>query len=331
MNVTLGAIAQKAGVSISTVSRVVNDSAYVSEEKIRQVREAASTLGSPITSSRRTSTRLRTQNIALIYAGWDPMELNEWGFVNGFEEVFSQNNLRLILVQMSGDGNLPRVLLQKDCDGIVILSNLREVSESQVAMLEKFPCIQMIQNNTSQAFGDEFFCDNYLISKLAFEHLTSIGVKKPAFYNVLPEHRACLERGQHFKFITEQAGGEVAMLVVDLKKALTKSNYLLAEDLVEQMVTMEDCPDGIFVPVDYQLPELYAALRQCGIQPMKDIQIVSCDNSERHLIKAEPRPVTMDLHWRDLARHAARQLIWRIENPDNPPVRLIIKPKVVHP
>jgi DNA-binding LacI/PurR family transcriptional regulator len=105
----------------------------------------------------------------------------------------------------------------------------------------------------------------------------------------------------------------------------------VAQQLVKQMVEGKKLPDGLFVPTDFQLPEIYTALRDHGIKPMEDMTIISCDNCDRHLIKTQPRPVSIDLRLHDLGRYAARQLIWRIEHPESAPVRLFIKPTVVAP
>ena len=324
-------IAEQAGVSLATVSRVINNSAPVSEETAGRVRSAASGLGYCLRPKPPSKTCFRTRNVALVYAGWNQMQLNEWGFVDGFEEVFSENDLRLMLVQMPETGALPRVLAQQDCDGIVILSELNSVSDAVVKALERVPCIHMVHETPLQPFGDEFFCDNRLIAKLATEHLLRVGVKHPAFFNIHPEHHACIERELYFKFFMEQANIKVTSLVASPMPSQTTPSHVLAQQVVEQMAKMRHCPDGLFVPVDYQLPELYSALKAQGIEPMKDVQIISCDNCERHLVKTDPRPVTIDLHWRDLACHAARQLIWRIEHPAGPPVRLVVKPEIIYP
>ncbi len=331
MNISIEKIAKQAEVSMATVSRVINNSAPVSEEKARRVRDAAAGLGYCLRPKPPSKTCFRTRNVALIYAGLSAMQLNEWGFVDGFESVFSENDFRLMLVQMPENGTLPRVLAQHDCDGIVIVSELNKVSDVVINTLETLPCIQMVHENTHRPFGDEFFCDNRLIAKLAVEHLLGLGVKRPAFFNIHPEHRACCERERYFQFFLDQAKVEGVKLAADSMPSKNAPDYVLAQQIIERAAGMRPRPDGLFVPVDYQLPELYMALRHHGIEPMKDIQIISCDNSERHLVKADPRPATMDLHWRTLARHAARQLIWRMEHPFGPQVRLIVKPEIINP
>jgi LacI family transcriptional regulator len=259
------------------------------------------------------------------------MQLNEWGFMDGIESVFTENDLRLMLVRLPTDGTLPSVLSQNDCDGLLILADLADIPAKSLDCLASFPSIQMIHGNARQQFGDEVFCDNQSVAKLAHEYLTQIGTKRYAFYNAHPEHHACHERQMFFDFYCQQAGMSVTHLVADQSDATTQPGHVLANALVKQMKALDQLPDGLFVPVDFQLPELYTALKSHGIEPMRDLQIISCDNCERHLVKTAPRPVTIDLRMHDLGRYAARQMIWRIEHPDSAPARLYIKPELIYP
>ncbi|HCD33453.1 MAG TPA: hypothetical protein DER01_13670, partial [Phycisphaerales bacterium] len=269
-NVNIKNIAEQAGVSLATVSRVINNSARVSEEKAKRVRKVASGLGYRLSPKPPTKACFRTRNVALVYAGWSMMELNEWGFMDGLEAVFTENDLRLMLVRMPDDGSLPSVFSQNDCDGILILADLKNVPDSAIKSLEAFPCIQMIHGNARQQFGDEVFCDNHSVAKLAFEHLQRIGVKRPAYINVEPGHDACIERQMFFQYCMQKAGIPCATFTADPQTALVTPSHVLAQQLVGELAAMKQRPDGLFVPVDYQLPDLYTALKAQGIEPMKE-------------------------------------------------------------
>ncbi|MFG0248922.1 MAG: LacI family DNA-binding transcriptional regulator [Phycisphaeraceae bacterium JB051] len=330
-NVNIKNIAEQAGVSLATVSRVINNSAKVSEEKAKRVRKVASGLGYRLNPKPPAKACFKTRNVALVYAGWSMMEIHEWGFVDGLESVFSENDLRLMLVRMPDDGSLPSVFTQRDCDGILVLADLRDVPQENIDKLESFPCIQMLHGDVRQAFGDEVFCDNLSVARLAYEHLHSLNVKQYGYMNLFPSHRACSERQMFFEMYLKQAGLSCQSWLADPQEEHTVPSHELALQLVKQMVVSKKLPDGLFVPTDFQLPEIYTALRDHGISPMQDMTIISCDNCDRHLVKTQPRPASIDLRLHDLGCYAARQLIWRIEHPQSAPVRLFIKPQVVCP
>jgi DNA-binding LacI/PurR family transcriptional regulator len=66
--------------------------------------------------------------------------------------------------------------------------------------------------------------------------------------------------------------------------------------------------------------------------PQRDIQVVSCDNSETWLGHLDTtRPATIDLGLAEIARTAVGRLITRIEHPDEPILRLVINPRLVLP
>lgn len=325
-------VAEAAGVSLATVSRVLNGTANVSEEKVQCVFRAATGLGYPVPQrSISQQVRFRTRNIALVYAGWSSMQIAEWGFMEGIEEVFRKHDLRLVLTSLSKDGPAPSLLSDESCDGVIVLADVAGVSSSTYECIRNFPCIQIVRTDEQRCFGDEAICDNASVARMAADFLHQQGVKRFGFFNIYPDHEACRERGDFFQFYLQRMGLSATRLVADEQDALTRPRHQLAEVLAEQYLSLAEKPDGMFVPVDFQLPEVYSALQARGIRPMQDVKIISCDNCERHLARVSPRPVTIDQRLHYLGYHAARQLIWRIQHPDSPPVRLFIKPELILP
>lgn len=324
-------VAEAAGVSLATVSRVINGSANVSEDKIQCVYRAASGLGYRIPQRSVLPAHFRTRNIALAYSGWSNMQLAEWGFMEGIEDVFRKNDLRLVLTCLPSDGQLPSLLADRACDGVIVVANPEGVPENLLKNVKEFPCIQIIRSGGPQDFGDEVLCDNATIARMAIDYLYKAGARKFAYVNFHPDHEACRERGEYFDFFLRQRKLQTTLLVSDMQDALTRPRHLLAEELADRYLDLKEKPDGLFIPVDFQLPEIYTALQERGIKPMEDVQIISCDNCERHLARIAPRPATIDQCMYEVGYHAARQLIWRIQHPDSAPIRLFIKPELILP
>jgi DNA-binding LacI/PurR family transcriptional regulator len=224
---------------------------------------------------------------------------------------------------------LPRVVSDRACDGILVLGDLVGATAEQVKTLAAFPCITMIHRDHRFSACDEVLCDDYSVARLAVETLQQAGATQYAFYNARPDHSACRERRIFFDFHLAQNELRAQHFVAELKESLAEPAHVVADKLVKRLAAAPQRPDGLFVPMDCQLPELYTALRDHGIEPEKDIKLASCDNCERHLVKVDPRPSSIDLHWPGIGWYAARQLIWRIEHPDADAVRLLVKPHVV--
>jgi LacI family transcriptional regulator len=324
-------IAEAAGVSLATVSRVINSTAKVSENKAQNVYRAASLLGYQLPRRAAASMQFRTRNIALVFTGWSGMQLAEWGFMEGMDEFFSKRDVRLVLTKLSSDGQVPSLLSDHACDGVIALGDLAGVPDSLLGIVGSFPCVQIVRGGRLQAFSDEVLSDNASIAQIAIDYLGGLNVRKFAFLNIHPEHDSCVDRGNHFEFILRQRGVVAEMFTFTREEAESCPSHQLVEVLVDRFVACDQRPDGLFIPVDFQLPEVYAALRSRGIEPMRDVQIVSCDNCDRHLMRVSPRPATIDQLMSDLGYQAARQLAWRIQNPTAAAVQIFIKPKLVPP
>lgn len=318
MAATIQSIAREAGVSIATVSRVINGSANVAEPTARRIRAAARVVGASLRPRPPAKRCFRTRNIAVVYGDANQLSLNEWGFLDGFEEVFDANDLRLVVVRLVDGDSVPRLLDRRECDGIVVLPDLRDVTHEVADALASFPCIQMVRRGVPKDIGDEFFCDNRLVVELAVDHLLGHGAQRPAFFNLDRNHPACRERGELFRAELVRRGMPAPQ---DIRTRAAASRLFA--------LPASRRPDALFVPMDAQLPALYDLLRSAGVEPMADIDIVSCDNSPRFRDGLSPRPAAIDLQWRELAVHAARHLLWRIEHPDAPRIRFSVHPLLV--
>jgi len=323
-------IAEAAGVSLATVSRVMNSTAKVSERKVQSVYRAASILGYQMPQRAPTSTNFRTRNIALAYTG-SSMQLAEWGFMDGIEAYFRKRDMRLVLTNLTPDGEVPSLLADHACDGVIVLANLVNIPDSLLQIVKSFPCIQIVRGQGPLDCWDEVLADNASIARIAIGYLSGLNVRQFAFMNIHPDHESCVERGSYFEFFLRQKGIQPLMLKADYQDAKSRPRHRLAEDLVERFLQAEQKPDGLFIPTDFQLPECYAALESRGIRPMKDVQIISCDNCERHLATLSPRPATIDQLMGEVGFQAARQLTWRIQNPTAAPLQVFIKPKLILP
>jgi DNA-binding LacI/PurR family transcriptional regulator len=98
---------------------------------------------------------------------------------------------------------------------------------------------------------------------------------------------------------------------------------------VSELAVMQPRPSALFSTGDGILPLLYPLLLTAGIQPGKDIEIVSCNNEEPLLRELHPRPVEIELHTRLIGRRAVEQLLWRRQNPLAPRTCILLAPELV--
>jgi DNA-binding LacI/PurR family transcriptional regulator len=105
---------------------------------------------------------------------------------------------------------------------------------------------------------------------------------------------------------------------------------VVADRLVEQWITSSPRATGIFVPVDRVTLFVYRHLERRGIQPARDVDIVSCDNEKELLSLMHPQPSSIDLNREMIARLAVERLLWRMKNGvSSPSVMTTVSPTLV--
>jgi LacI family transcriptional regulator len=87
-------------------------------------------------------------------------------------------------------------------------------------------------------------------------------------------------------------------------------------------------PAGLFVPRDADTVNVQRLLGACGAKLGSEVVVVSCDKEEIRLSALEPRPVSIDLGAKEIGARAVRQLLWRMEHPKEPTVRMQVTPLV---
>ncbi|WP_347880539.1 LacI family DNA-binding transcriptional regulator [Metabacillus flavus] len=121
---TITDVANLAGLSRSTVSRVLNNFPYVSEEKKRLVEEAMKQLNYYPNSSAQTLRSQKTDTIAVFI----PMLTNPFFsyLLEGIDTVATENGFRLLVCQTRYDKNTEKqffnLVMSKQVDGIILTS-----------------------------------------------------------------------------------------------------------------------------------------------------------------------------------------------------------------
>jgi DNA-binding LacI/PurR family transcriptional regulator len=125
---TLEAVAELAGVSAATVSRVLNDSARVSEATRESVLAAVAQLRYVPNPAARNLVRRRSDTIALVISEPEQRLFADPFFpavVNGIAETIADTNLQLVLLLARGERQqrkVERYVLEGHVDGVIMVS-----------------------------------------------------------------------------------------------------------------------------------------------------------------------------------------------------------------
>src|ERR1700730_5700186 len=124
MNVTIYDVAREAGVSMATVSRVLNGTAVVKEETKMKVQQAIDRLKYRPNAVARGLASKRTKTIGVIVPDVSAMNISE--IVRGIEDIAVMYKYHIILVnsdsQLNREVDLIGTMWEKQVDGIIFMS-----------------------------------------------------------------------------------------------------------------------------------------------------------------------------------------------------------------
>lgn len=336
-------VAQVAGVSKATVSRVINGKRNVSVSTQAVVRKAIDKVGySPISPLRKRGLHsnalgnrgIRNGNIAVVWfeqAG----RLAATHFVRSVQsisEALAEYGLNMIFSCAMPDKPLPPALIESELDGMIVI-----VGEPDAQLAEELghiPSIWLSSRHTNR--GDYVVGGNEIIGQLAARYLADHSHRQLVFINPLANHPALRARKEGFQFEAFKQGLEVISLENGSEhsdklmfKSLEELDHAI-EPLVERLSQINERPVGVFVPGDSYTASVYRHLYKAGLKPGEQFKIISADHELPFLAGLYPRPATIDIGIELNAKHAVEQLIWRMRNPDSKrKIIITIEPRLV--
>jgi LacI family transcriptional regulator len=331
-------IANLAGVSKSTVSRVINQAPGVAPAIVSVVQRAIQKTGYEPPALRRgrkppARQGIRTGNVAFLALQWRVTDLYHLpvfaSLLHGVERALAGHRLNMILSNLADDGRLPGAITDHQVDGLLLFGKSNAISEVVRSRLKASPVVWLMREHSDpSAQFDHVSYNNAMVSRLAADYLIGRGHRVVAFLNTFPDHSAFHQRQVNFVAAMEEAGYRANVIVANTNEA--SPFPAVCQSLVERLLNLPLPTTGIFVPTDAQLPGITSALESRGIKPGRDIELIGCDNEEQFLSQLSPRPATIDIGTHAIAEHAVAQLLWRMRHPqESHRQTLLIEPRLV--
>ena len=204
--VTLGMVAKAAGVSPSTVSRILNGTATVSPEKREAIDEAIRTLGfrpNPVArglaGGRTLSVGVLTQTINSPFYGEALRGIEDRLEVAGYIPIFVSGHWH-----EAEEHKAMEALMSRRADGLIVLAG-RMSSEALEGYASQVPMVVVGRElRTERIFSIAF--DNFTGGLLATQHLVECGHRRIAFIAGDPLHKDALDREAGYRAALERAG-----------------------------------------------------------------------------------------------------------------------------
>ena len=327
--VTLEEVAQTAGVSMSTVSRILNGTAVVSAEKKQAVDEAIARLGfvpNPVArglaGGRTLSVGVVTQSIDSPFYGVGLRGIEEELDKAGYSPLFVSGHWNA-----AEEARCIEVLRSRRVDGIIVLTG--RLSDSALrACAKALPVV--VTGRTLKApglFALNF--DNFEGARLATHHLLALGHRRIAFISGDMGHPDANERHRGYRAALEAAGivYEPALVVPGLYH---EESGLQA---VERLLASGESFTAIFAANDQMAIGASLALQRRRLRVPDDVSLVGFDDllAARY---ANPPLSTVHHPAYEMGRLAASAMLQllRGEKPDAavPPPRVIARESSRH-
>lgn len=270
---TIADVAKRAGVAPSTVSRVLNDSGYVSQETRRRVLAAVEELSYvPNVHAERLRTGT-SKTIAFIV-----IELTNpfWAEVaRGVEDAVWQNGYDLILRNTAGDPERElaaiRGFRRRQVDG-AIFPWLQEGWDELKALDEKGVSIVVLGSAPEEYGFDAFTIDNVRGGYLATEHLLQLGHKRIAFVSA----DFTRERERGYRMAMEKYGVIPDETLVFREYAAHE--FERGEIVVRRLLERDELPTAIFAYNDVTAIGAWMELERQSLRVPGDISLVGFDD-----------------------------------------------------
>ena len=266
-------IAKLSGVSIATVSRILNKNGRYSPETEKKVMDIINKYGYKVNLSAKSLRTSKTQSIGIIV----PDITNEFfaKIIRSVEISLLQKGYTLFVCDSNEDGEIEEKhissLAAKDVDGIIYISTKPDVQK--IYDEYKIPVVYI--DRRPKNAGTLIISDNEMGGFLATEELIKSGCRKIVMLRDKHDYSTVLHRKKGYIDAHEKYGIQMNT------KLIIKSqvNYFSAHDAIKDLIDSETEFDGIFCNNDLMATGALHALREAKIKVPKNVKIVGFDGT----------------------------------------------------
>lgn len=331
-SITIREVARHAGVSVGTVSRVLNGHNNIGQDNLRRVREAIAKLdyrfcdSARSLASRRGGSRKRTGNIGVLFAGMGSAWVDHpllAAYTGGVAAACSEHGYHSLLeFADQGDEAQPRFLVDQKVDGLLVKGTIPPPLWLTSAA-EKLPVVGMAMHEPGLSFP-QVMPDNRAAGWQMASHLWARGHRRIAFVCNNARHRMFLHRMQGIQeFLRLQRSYDPELIIVDdpgddAQASRPEASLPEMGKHVERLWALPEQrrPTAIVAANDWNAAGLNFALEQRGLQVPRDVSLAGFDNVPAVGLAMRAPLTSYEVPLRQTGYVAAKLLLRRIEAPD---------------
>lgn len=322
--ITIEQVAELSGVSIATVSRIINNKGNVKQE----TRDKVLSTMEKLNFKPKISSVLTDSNSKLILMCVPDFQ-NPFNspVINGVQQAAHENDYDVLLLQSKNyytdQEDYTNILKNNSFAGILILCS---VANNNILEELSLRCPVVMCSEYAENYGVSYVSiDDVASSKTAVNYLISTGCKKIGFINCSNKFRYARHREKGFRQALSESNLEINPNWI---ANISSINYNLALSRATHILSLPDRPDGIFASSDVFGLAVIKAAHNLGLRVPEDVSVVGFDNIDFSTMST-PSLTTIDQPTYQLGYQSCELLIEKIKNPNTLDKQIILNTELI--
>lgn len=332
-------VADTAGVSIATVSRVINNRPGISSDTRDNVFRTMEEMGyepKPIASrpGRKaiSDNQSSLSNILFLSFAEYNSQTNSPVYaeiIHGVEAELAKAGMTMMFKQVKADDDISSWISSRDIDGMVLFSPSGTIIDWIRSNYKKVPIVSIL-GDVSLGWCDKISYDKPAVAERAIDYLKGKGHKEFLEIHTSNHSRRLAELADVYGIkITTLTDTSDEIFITNERE--NRPNQVALEKKFGKYLATNKLPKAIFLPCDAFAVPVYSILMRKGFVAGKDFDWVSVNNEKSLLDGLMPRPATVDIRSYEMGKAAVQRLLWRKQHISEPRMTLTIDPLIVMP
>ena len=333
--VTLQDIADEAEVAVTTVHRALQGKGDVSVHTLKKIKAIASRLGYADKQKKVILPDYHIDHtVGLLLFNLPVFMIKHrlnMQLMSHLVEYLGRHGILMSVHQVTNADQLPATVRADRLDGVIIMglpSNPQIIKDMMGGN-----AVGVYLSPDACSCWDWVAPDYEIRGQMAADYLIDRGHRRIGYLNHAAEHygfeitgSALVRRARHKGIPADEY-----ITSANDSKGIPQEDVIDA--VIEDILALpsDKRPTGLHVSNDHAVRCVYSALQRRGIRPMKDIDIIACDNDEDVLMNLNPRPATFDLNLNIIAEKLVENLLSHIRRPNRSGVgaRIFVPPRII--
>jgi LacI family transcriptional regulator len=326
---TIYDIAEKLGVSPSTVSRALSGRGYCKEETRKRIIQAAEELDyAPDQSAKMLKTRVSNKVLFTVPDMCNPFYFD---MIQGINDVLDPYGYLLILMdtknRLEEEKRAIQLLREKYADGMIMVSF--DFCEENIGLLNRLHAPVVLTNQyVSPAGKDRFhyvWVDTQLGIKDVVRHFTSQGIRRIGYVGGRLQEQTGRERYEGYREGLQEAGLPLCADWIRESDYTEQGGYLAGLSLLNGS---HPPPEAVACANDLMAYGFLRACEEKRIRVPEDLLLAGMDNLSLSA-RTSPKLTSVSLRAEEIGRTAAQMLVHRMNGDNRPIENEHLRPKLV--